>query len=190
MQREGNPARAVVGLLIAALCAGALLTVALVIFGPEVSQTNGHIALTVFVLGFASVTGVAGSNLVRLRSAHAVFGYLTVIVSLVAFVIAVVTIWSAEEPLGDDKALAYALILAFATGHASYFMYSAEESDTNAIRWLSFATLLPLAVVVVMAFIDLAADRGVVGPNPIGVAIVFYGLGTVLLPLARRYAAS
>ncbi|HSS32477.1 MAG TPA: hypothetical protein VLL27_04270 [Solirubrobacterales bacterium] len=190
MQRVGNPTQAVVGLLIAALCAGALLTIGLVVFGPEVSETNSHIALTVFALGFASVTGVAGSNLARLRALHSPFGYLTVVVSLVAFVIAVNTIWSAEGLLGGDKLIFYALVLAFATGHASYFLYSAEESDTNAVRWISLATLLPLTTLVVMAFINLSAGRGEVGPNPIGVAVVLYALGVILLPLTRRYAAS
>jgi hypothetical protein len=186
----GNPTQAVVGLLIAALCAGALLTIALIVFGPEVSETNGHIALTVFALGFTSVTAVAGSNLARLRAVHAIFGYLTVVISLVAFVIVVVTVWSADGLLGDDRPLAYALILAYATGHASYLLRSAGEGETTSVRWISAGTVLPLAVLVVMAFIDLAGHRGVVGPNPIGVAVVFYALGTVLLPLTRRFAAS
>jgi len=187
--REHDPTRAIVGLLILALCAGALLTSGLIIFGPAISETNAHIAQTVLALGLTSVTGVAGSNLARRRSLNAPFGYLTIAISLAAFVIAMTKIWSAEGLLGDETTLAYALILALATGHASFLLRSAEE-NASAVRWVSAATLLPLTVVVVMVFIDLAADRGVLGPDPIGVAVVFYALGVALLPLVRRLAVS
>lgn len=188
MLRAGNPTRAVVGALIAALCAGALLTIALIVFGPEISETNGKIAQTVLVLALTSMTGVSGSNLARQRSVHAVFGYLTMVVALVAFALVTFSIWS-DDAVDNRKAIAYALVLAFATGHASYLLRAALD-DNRAIRWVRAGTILPLAVLVVMVFIDLAADRGVVGTNPISVTVVLYILGVVLVPLLRRYDAA
>ncbi len=187
MLRAGNPTRAVVGVLIAALCAGALLTIALIVFGPEISETNGNIAQTVLVLALTSVAGVSGSNLARQRSVHAVFGYLTMVVAPAAFVLTTVSIWSGDA-VDNRKLIAYALVLAFATGHASYLLRTAQD-DNRAIRWVRTGAILPLAVLVVMVFIDLAADRGVIGTNPISVTVVLYGLGAVLLPLVRRYSA-
>lgn len=171
-----------------ALCAGALLTIVLIVFGPEFSVTNGNIAQTVLLLALTSVTGVSGSNLARQRSLHAVFGYLTMVVALVAFALVTISIWSGDA-VDNRKTVAYALVLAFATGHASYLLRAALD-ENRAIRWVRAGTILPLAVLVVMVFIDLAADRGVVGTNPISVAVVLYVLGVVQLPLVRRYSAS
>jgi hypothetical protein len=187
--RAGDPTRAVVGALIAALCAGALLTIVLILFGSDISQTNSRISLTVIVLAFTSVTGIAGSNLVRQRSVHAGFGYLTIVVALVAFVAVTVSIWSSSFFDADKKLIGYSLVLAFATGHASFLLRSARE-DNRAIKWVRTVTLLPLTALVVMVFIDLSADRSAVGADPFAVAFVLYGLGAVLLPLVRRYSAS
>jgi hypothetical protein len=180
----------VVGLLIVALCAGALLTIGLVVFGPDDSTTNGRIVQTVFALGFTSVTGVAGSNLARERTIHAPFGYLTMAVALAAFAIAVISIWSLFGVSEPAKLSAYALILAFATGHASYLLRSPQQTDARPVQWIRLATLLPLAVLVVMAFINLAASRDKIGPDAIGVALVVYALGVALLPLLRRFSVS
>lgn len=187
--RVGNPAQAVVSLLIAALCAGALLIIVLIFFGSDYSAANGRITLTVLALGFTSVTGVAGSNLAREKTIHAGFGYLTMAVALVALVIATVTIWSLIS-FGDPTKSAYALILAFATGHASYLLRPAREGDLRPLGWVRIATLLPLAALVVMAFIDLDAHREKIGPDPITAVLVLYLLGIALLPLVRRSAVS
>lgn len=187
MLRAGDPTRAIVGALIAALCAGALLTIVLILFGSDFSVTNGEIVQTVLVLAFTSVTGIAGSNLARQRSAHAAFGYLTMVVALVAFALVTISIWSGDA-VDNRKAIAYALVLAFATGHASYLLRAALD-ENRAIRWVRVGTILPLAVLVVMVFIDLSADHDEVGTNPISVTVVLYVLGVVLLPLVRRYSA-
>jgi hypothetical protein len=180
----------VVGLLIAALSIGALLTIALIVIGPDESDTNGRIAQTVFALGFTGVTGVAGSNLARKRTIHAGFGYLTMAVALVAFAIVTISIWSLFGVGDTARISAYSLILAFATAHASYLLLPAGEAEAPEIQWLKLATILPLVVLVVMAFIDISDQRETVGQDALGVVVTLYLLGVALLPLLRRFSAS
>jgi catechol 2,3-dioxygenase-like lactoylglutathione lyase family enzyme len=177
---------AIVRLMIGVLCAGALWLIVLILSGSGIDETSGRVIWTAVAVAFFSLTGITGTNLVQRRPRLAAFGYLTAMVSLVAFLTMAGSIWS-DRVAGDDwKPAVYTLILAFAGGHASVLLAAAAERDSENIRLVRAGTILALALLVIMGCIEISSPGQDVGAQAIAVVAVLYVLGTISLALLRR----
>jgi len=177
-----------VGVLIAVLCTGALLLIVLIASGSDIDENSARAIGTASAIAFFGLTGAAGTNLARRRPELAWFGQLSAATAAIALLTMVGSIWS-DGLSGDSwKPAVYTLIFAFATGHASVLLAAAND-DENA-RLVRNGTLLALALLVVLAFAEIASPGRDVGAQPIGVIAVLYVLGTIVLALLRRTSPS
>jgi hypothetical protein len=179
----------VVRFLIGILCAGALLLIVLIASGSEIDETSGRTIATAVALAFFSLTGVAGTNLAQRRPGLAAFGYFTAVISFVAFVAMTWSVWLNHLDDGSWRPAVYALILAFASGHASVLLAAAHDGDAENVRLVRGGTLLALATLVVLGFVEIASPGPDVGEQSIAVVAILYVLGTIVLGLLRRASA-
>lgn len=126
--------RAVVRLLIAVLCGAAFLLIVLILSDSGVDDTAGKAIGTAVALAAFSLTGIAGSNLADRRPELALFGYITIVAALFAFLGVLGAIWSSDLSGDNGRVVGDAIVLAIATGHASLLLSSAHEDDSDAIR--------------------------------------------------------
>jgi hypothetical protein len=190
MNGGGDQARAAVRLLIAILCAGALLLIFVITVGSELSETSGKAAGSVMALALFSLTAATGKFLVARRPELALFGYLCAIVSLIAFVTVFAAIWSGGWFFDERWRIMLMGIppaLALAGGNASLLLGSARPDDSEAVQLARVGTLLAIGVLALMAVVEITAFNPgrEVGPEAISIVVVLYALGTVLIPLFR-----
>lgn len=175
----------IVRALIGVLCGAALLLILLIIGGSGIDDTTGRAIGVAAAVAFFSLTGLAGSNLAQRRPQFLAVGYVTMAVSAVALLLWVV--WLLGDPGGDAwRPGAYAGILAFALGHTSALLAAAREQDSDAIELVRGGTILALAVLVALAFVEIAESGPDVNRQAMAIVAVLYVLGVVLLPLLRR----
>jgi hypothetical protein len=182
----GDPIQMVVRFLIAVLCAAALLLIVVIASGSELDDTSGKAIGTAAALAAFSLTGVAGTNLARRRPDVGLLGYSSALASLAALVLVSGAIWDIRG--GDWNLAGIAIVLAVAGGHASLLLASVRDEDSDAVRLARGGTLLAIAVLSLMAVVEIAADGEEIDPRLFGVVAVVYVLGTLLLPLLRRTA--
>ena len=179
--------RQVLKLSIGLLCGTAFVLILIILSGNEVDDTSGKAIGTAMALAFLSLTAVAGSNLSLRQPQLSLFGYATVAVSGLAFLVTVAAIWSGFE---DDnwKPAVYCLILAFACGHTSVLLAGRGEDDSQGVELIRGATIMMLWLLVVLVFAEISSSGDDVGERGLGVVAVLYALGAVVLPLLRRMA--
>ncbi len=174
-----------VRLLIAALCAAALVVILAIVGDSELDEASWKAIGTAIALAFFSLTAIAGTNLAARRPELSLFGYLTAILSIVAFVTMTSTIWG--NVLDSDwKGAGIATVLALASGHVSLLLGSARSEDSDTVRLVRGGVILAAAVLCLMAVVEISSRGEDVGIRTIAVVAVLYVLGTILLPLLRR----
>jgi peptidoglycan/LPS O-acetylase OafA/YrhL len=182
-----DPTAVVVRALITVLCVAALLAIIVIANGSELDETSARLVGTAAALAFFSLTGVAGSNLAQRRPEVGAFGYLTALLSLTALVVTTTAIWEWWE--SDWEPAGIAIVLAVASGHVSILLASARDQDQDTVRLARYGVLLAIAVLTLMAVIEISADGEDVSPQAFGIVTVLYLLGVLLLPLVRRMSA-
>ena len=181
-----DPLRAAVKFLIVVLCGAALLLIVLILSGSDVDETGIKAIASAVAVAFLSLTAAAGLNLAGRKPQLTWFGYTTVLFSLAALLGILSALWSGDSGDAEEKVVAIAAVLALGSGHASLLLAGAKEEDPDAIRTLRLGVLLALALLCLLATIEIAFDGEDVGVQPIAVVAVLYALGTILLPLVRR----
>jgi catechol 2,3-dioxygenase-like lactoylglutathione lyase family enzyme len=185
--KAGDPMQVVVRYLIALLCVAALLAIVAIASGSELDETSSKVVGTAAALAFFSLAGVAGANLARRRPEIALFGYATALLSATAFVLVSAAIWEWGD--GNWNASGIAIVLAVAAGHASLLLSSARDEDGEGVRTMRAVLLLVIALLSLMAAVEISADGEDISPQAFGIVAVLYILGTLLLPLVRRLSA-
>jgi hypothetical protein len=171
--------------LIVLLCGAALLLIVVILSGSKLDDTSGRAIGTAVAFAAYSLTAMAGAALVTRRPPLALFGYGVAGVSLLAFLTAVVAIWS--DPGGEGWELP-ATLFAFALGggHASLLLKGARDDDPDTVRAVRAMVLGTIAALCLMAWIEITSNGPDLDPRLLGVTAVLYLLGIGLLPLARR----
>jgi tellurite resistance protein TehA-like permease len=184
--RDKDDLRGVLKFGIGLLCAAAFVLILIVLSGSELDDTSGKAIGTAVAVAFLSLTAVAGSHLNLRQPQLSLFGYLTVGISGLALLITIVAIWSGFES-DNWKPAIYCLIVAFACGHSSVLL-STAETDSR-ISLVRAGTIAALWLLVLMAIVEISSSGSDVDPQGFGVVAILYALGTVVLPLLRRSAS-
>jgi peptidoglycan/LPS O-acetylase OafA/YrhL len=175
--------RGVLKFSIGLLCAAAFVLILVILSGGEVDDTSGKAIGTAIALASLSLTALAGSHLSLRRPQLALFGYATVLISGLAFLLTAFAIWTEPE---NPKAVFYALILALACGHTSVLLASSDEGDSDGVRMVRYGTVAALWLLAVLAIAEISDHGNQVDPQGMGVVAVLYALGAIVLPLLRR----
>ncbi len=174
-------------ILITALCVGALVLIVVIMSGSETDRAIADVLGAVVALSYYCLIGSAGWILARKGGNHAFFGYVTLVVAVLAFATAMRVIVG-FDPFGDENGatpFAVTAILALAAGQACVLLAFAGESDSDGLRLTRIGTLLALAALAVMAVIEVSSGGRDIGLKAFGVISVLYLLGTASLPILR-----
>lgn len=182
---RGDDLQGVTRLSIGVLCTAAFVLILIILSGNEIDDTSGKAIGTAVALAFLSLTAVAGSHLSLRQPQLSLFGFATVAVSALAFLITSVAIWSGWES-DNWKPAVYTLIVAFACGHTSVLLARRDEAEDDFLKLVRGATITLLWLLVVLAIAEISSPGSDVDPQGLGVVAVLYALGTILDPLLRR----
>jgi len=182
---RGDDLQGVTRLSIGVLCVAAFVLIMIILSGNEIDDTSGKAIGTAVALAFLSLTAVAGSHLTLRQPQLSLFGFLTVGVSGLAFLVTAAAIWSGWES-DNWKPAIYTLLVAFACGHTSVLLARREEAEDDLRKLIRGATVALLWLLVVLAIAEISSPGDNVDPQGMGVIAVLYALGTILLPLLNR----
>jgi len=186
MASGNDPVRSTVPILIALLCAAALVTIALLLGGSDVNETGGKAIGLAATCALFMLTGVTGISLAQRRPGLSIVGYLTVLVSLGAFLAVNAAIWANDIFSDSWRTAAEATVLAIAAANVSLLLGSAREGDSEALRVVRAGAMASLAALCVMAIVEISSRGEDIEIQAIAIAAVLYLLGMALLPLLRR----
>lgn len=181
--------RFLVRLLIAVLCAAALILIITIGSGSELDETGAQAIGTAVAFAFFSLAGVAGTNLARRRPRLALFGYVTAAIAVAAFLAMTALIWNGHSSGDGWRIPVYLTIVALGAGHASLLLGNARDDDSETVRLVRSGVLLAIAMLCTLAIAEISSPGKDIGLRPIAVVAVLYLLGTILLPLLRRAGA-
>jgi hypothetical protein len=186
MGEAGDATRSAVRVAVVLLCVGAALLILIILNGSRLNATAGRALLTAVAFAFFSITSAAGLRLARHPHPLFLLGYLTIGISLVAFVVTSTVIWS-HDASGDQGRIAISLtIVALGSGQISQLLFSARPEDSDAVAWVRAGVIAAIVALCAMTIVEISSPGQDVGARPIGVVAVLYLLGCLLLPLLRR----
>ncbi len=185
--KDGEALKPVFRVLIGLLCAAALLLIALIISGSGLDDTAARAIASAVGLALAALIATAGISLRERSPLEALFGFTVIAISASAFLIGEIALWT-EAGSGAWELPAVLIILALGGGHASILLGRSRAEDADAVRAVRAGVLLAIALLCLMATVEIASDGRAVDPKTFGVVAVLYLLGTLVLPLARRNA--
>ncbi|HET8814144.1 MAG TPA: hypothetical protein VFM51_04240 [Solirubrobacterales bacterium] len=177
--------RGVIKFSIGLLCSAAFVLILLILSGSRIDETSARALGTAVALAFLSLTGAAGSRLTMRQSQFSLFGYVTVLISGLAFLVITAAIWSGDD--GWEEAFCF-LIVAFACGHTSILLASSDERGDSQVRTTQYGTVISLWLLAVLAVAEILENGHQIDERLMGVVAVLYVLGTVVLQLLRRMA--
>lgn len=167
------------------LCAAAFLLILLILSGSQIGGTSARALGTAAALAFLSLTAGAGSHLSMRQPRLSLFGYATVAISGVAFLVLAFTIWFGGDDVDSEGAFCL-LIVAFACGHTSILLSSGVEQNGSGARIARAGAVIFLWLLALLAVAEILENGHQVDERLMGIAAVLYVLGTVVLPLLRR----
>jgi len=172
---------------IAALCVGAAILIVVILTSDRPDDESGKAFATAVAIAFTSLTAAAGFNLVERQPGIAVFGYLTLLASLVALLTTANLIWGDSVLSSSDAAKAawYSLIAAFAFGNASALLAGHDDDDPDSVKLVRLGTVVALWALAISVVAEIESPGPDLNPHQIGITAVLYGLGALVLPLLR-----
>nr|MDQ3726429.1 hypothetical protein [Actinomycetota bacterium] len=99
--RGSDDLRSVVRFSIGLLCAIAFVLILVILSGNHLDDSSGKAVGTATALAFLGLTGAAGSHLSRCRPELTLFGHLTLLAAVVAFLLTTVALWSEMDNSGE-----------------------------------------------------------------------------------------
>jgi len=154
------------------------------------SEESMKAFLTAIVVAFLSLGVGAGARLADRQPGIAPLGYLTILLGVVALLLAVDLIWRIDNPLEGFSTLAkwvsYTVIGTLALGLASTLLAGHEDDDTDAVKLVRGMTVFALFGVAVAVLFEISVSGQRVDPYVLGSFSVFYVLGSLVLPLLGR----
>ena len=183
-----NPIRQPVALLIAALCAVALVLIIVIAGKPNGGDANGRVIGVTLVVTVFTLCGFAGWTLGRRDHGTAgLIGQMTLVLSVLAFLAALRAIIDFDPFSGSNEALKFVAILALAAGQASAILATAQPDDPGELRVVRGLTALAVAALGLMVTEEIVTPGDqFVGPKAFGIVSVLYLLGLACLPLLRH----
>jgi hypothetical protein len=186
VRERGDLTRVFLWALVAFLSVTALLAIVIFLRG-RFEETEVKILLTTVALAVYSLTALCGAALIDHARAGA-FGYATIVVSALALVLALVSIWADEgESEGLVKTTFVFMALAGSSAWASLLISRRRNTDAAAVTWTLAGTTAAIAVLAVTVIgMILRDDPSEFSFRLLGVIAVLAVLGTLLLPIVRR----
>lgn len=168
------------------VCAGALVALFLVLGGSD--EDSGKAVFVAIGLALFSLTGAAGMKLVR-RGPEAItylFGYVTVLLSAIAFGEFVATLWSPDWIFsGEGKTLAEIALATLAAANASLLLSTERPEDGPEVHGARIGGVISIAVLAILALVEISESGHDVGYKPMALFAILYVLCAVLVPLLR-----
>jgi hypothetical protein len=187
MPGESPDYRTIARILVAALCLAAAVAIVLVLGASDSDPTAGRVLGIALAVALFSLTAAPGMRLVgRPELVTHLFGYVAVIVSLIAFGEAVAALW-ADDVFDDQwRTAAEAGLVALAAANISLLLASERLEDGGEIRLARGGAVISIVVLTAMALIEISDPGKDVGIGPMAVFAVLYLAGALLIPLLRR----
>lgn len=178
-------------IVIAVLCIAAGIVLLQILTAERIdSEESMKAFLTAIVVAFLSLGVGAGARLVDRQPGIAPLGYLTILIGIVALLLAVDLIWRNENPLEGFSTLAkwvsYTVIGTLALGLASTLLAGHEDDDTDVVKLVRGMTVFALFGLAVAVLFEISVSGQRVDPYVLGSFSVFYVLGSLVLPLLAR----
>lgn len=197
MQRPmgaGGSLRSLARFAVLLLCAGAAVVLVMIFSSSRFDNPEYGKALesAVFV-GFLGLPFGAGANLVVRQPGIAAFGYLTMLVVVVALLLSAGLIWveglTIEGVTTLERWVWYTLIGALASGVASMLLAGHDGGDAVSVKLVRGMTVFALFALFVAIIEEIRVRGDRVDPYLLGALSVFFVLGILVLPLLRIITA-
>ena len=187
---EGGNLRSLLRIAILLLCIGAGVLLVTIFTSSRLDNPEHAKALeTAVVVAFVSLPVGAGANLIVRQPGIAPFGYLTILVAVVALLLSADLIWlggiSVEEVTTLDRWTWYTLIGALASGIASMLFAGHDDRDADSVKLVRGMTVMALFGLFVAIIAEIRVPGQRVDPYLLGGLSVFFVLGMLVLPLLR-----
>lgn len=164
------------------LCGIAIVGIGAVVSGPEEDTAVGRVVFAAAALTVFSLIGMAGVLLAVRRPSLNWFGYLTVVLALVAFGLVTWKLWDGFFFFGNDWELPIAVtVAALACGQVSLLL--AWARDNGPVAWVALGAGSMIVAIAALTVLTIAFDDVDVDGRVYGVLAILYLLGIGLLPL-------
>ena len=156
-------------------------------------DTDVRVILTSIGFAIASATASSGAA-ARLHPSDRIhlLGTLTLVASGAAFVLLLAGLWTNMDEWGDEgiwRAFGVTAVLGVAGSHACVMLGARRQSDSDAIRLLTAASLGFSAfdtMAAILPLLELVTEIEEPWPNIFGAALVLLVLTSILPPILRR----
>lgn len=176
----------VVPLLIVCLCAGAAVLGIAVLSGDESGWAVSATLTATGALPFFGLTGATGVVLCRRRSALALLGALTMVLSVLGFIAVLALAVDNNLFYGDTwRPTLYLLIACLVAAHCSALLADANEGDTSGLQLARAGMALSLFVVALLVIVEIAETGEDIGVRPVAAVAVLYLLSAAVFGLLR-----
>ena len=145
---------------------------------------------TAIFVSFLALPVGAGAHLIARQPGMALFGYLTILVAVVALLLSADLIWRVGLSIEGgvttlERWVWYTLLGTLASGIASMLLAGHEDADADIVKLVRGMTIFALfgLFVAVVAEIRVRGQR--VDPYLLGALSVFFVLGMLILPLLQ-----
>jgi hypothetical protein len=177
-------------ILAAGLCLAAAVAIWTLVTG-SFDDTSVRVLLTGLAAALCTLGGLAGSTPLRLKTADRRVGEVTIAISQLTLLLALVLIWIPNATDSDTPArvLGITSVLTLAGAHASLLLAGLRRSDTRTVHRLTHAAIACAASASLLVSAIFAANDGPIAPavwRLLGVLVVLALLNTLLVPLARK----
>jgi hypothetical protein len=190
MTEGGNP-RSLLRIAILLLCVGAAVLL-MVILSSNRLDNPGHVKAfeTAIFVSFIALPVSAGAHLIARQPGIALFGYLTILVAIVALLLSADLIWKVGLSIeGGPETLMrwvlYTLLGTLASGIASMLLAGHEDTDADIVKLVRGMTVFALFGLFVAVIAELRVRGQDVDPHLLGALSVFFVLGMLILPLLQ-----
>jgi hypothetical protein len=154
-------------------------------------DTSVRVLLTGLAAALCTLGGLAGSTSLRLKGRERWMGEVTIGLSQLTLLLALVLIWIPDANDGDALVRAFGVTsaLSLAGAHASLLLSRLSRSDARAVHRLSRVAIVCATSAALLVSGLFAANDGPIASGVwrlLGVLVVLALLNTLLVPLARK----
>lgn|GEM_PF-1880884 len=174
--------RSALRLLLALGYAGGAVLLLLLLFKGNVDALSARVGFTAAAAIILGLVAAAGARLLYQPEPVSFWGYATVMIAIVTFVLVMVEIWP-DDPYPNENRTMVMVVISILLGGGSLVL-SGETDDVNqAVRLARRAALVALVALGVLTVL-LASDVDI-GPRWLGVASTVFLVSALSLPVLR-----
>lgn len=185
VQPAGSARKLFLLTLIGSLTVSALIAIIIFLSG-EFGDTQGRVLFTTLAVGVYSLTGLCCTSLYD-RQRYIVPASLGIIASVVAFIIALLSIWGNSFIETNWRLLLTSLVVAVSLAHISLLLLiETVKRGTQFVRALTFGCITVVAGLLIYMIYGGSDGETNILIRLIGTFAVLDVLGTILTPLLRK----